>query len=130
MTPRALDALQLLADGLTSRAIAQRLGISEHTVKFHVTGILGKLGTQGRAEAVARGIPLGLLLLWPTGSSRCSLPEKLLGNMRVSSTMVMPGEQGPYSTSDKDATRAPYAGSLPDTVWGEEAPIYTKGFVR
>ena len=125
-----MDVLQVLAEGLTSRAIAQRLGIGEHTAKFHATGILGELGTQGRAEAVARGIPLGLLLLWPTGSSRCSLPERLLGNMRVSSTMVMPGERGPYSTSDKDATSAPYAGTRPDAVWGEEAAICTKEFVR
>jgi hypothetical protein len=43
--------------------------------------------------------------------------------------MVMPGEQGPYSTSDKDATSAPYAVTLPDAVWGEEATTHTKEFV-
>ena len=63
LTPRELDVLQLLADGLVNRAIAQRLGISERSAKAHVTGIPGKLGTQSRAEAVARGIRLGLLPL-------------------------------------------------------------------
>jgi len=63
LTPREMEVLQLLADGLTNRAIAQRLGISEHTVKFHVNAILGKLGAQSRTEAVVRATRLGLLLL-------------------------------------------------------------------
>ena len=63
LTPRELEVLQLLADGLTNRAIADRLQISEHTVKFHVNTILGKLGAQGRTEAVVRAIRQGLVLL-------------------------------------------------------------------
>jgi two-component system, NarL family, nitrate/nitrite response regulator NarL len=50
-------------DGLSNRAIAGRLGISEHTAKFHVNSILGKLGTQSRGEAVAQAARLGLVVL-------------------------------------------------------------------
>ena len=63
LTPREMEVLQLLADGLTNKAIAQRLGISDHTVKFHVNAILGKLGAQSRTEAVVRATQRGLLLL-------------------------------------------------------------------
>jgi DNA-binding NarL/FixJ family response regulator len=63
LTPRESEVLQLLADGLTNRAIGQDLGISEHTVKFHVNAILGKLGAQSRTEAVVRASRLGLILL-------------------------------------------------------------------
>ena len=63
LTPRETEVLQLLADGLTNKAIAQRLGISDHTVKFHVNAILGKLGAQSRTEAVVRATRLGLLHL-------------------------------------------------------------------
>lgn len=60
-TRRELEVLQLLAQGLTNRQMAERLGVSEHTVKFHVTALLGKLDARTRAEAVARAIRLGLL---------------------------------------------------------------------
>ena len=63
LTPRETEVLQLMADGLTNKAIAQKLSISEHTVKFHVNAILGKLGVQSRTEAVVRATRLGLLLL-------------------------------------------------------------------
>ena len=63
LTPRELDVLQLLASGMTTRRIAHALEISEHTVKFHVTSILGKLGASTRAEAVARAAGLGLILV-------------------------------------------------------------------
>jgi two-component system nitrate/nitrite response regulator NarL len=63
LTPRETEVLQLLADGLTNKAIAQRLGISDHTVKFHVNAVLGKLGAQSRTEAVVRATRLGLLHL-------------------------------------------------------------------
>jgi DNA-binding NarL/FixJ family response regulator len=63
LTPRETEVLQLLADGLTNKAIAQRLGISDHTVKFHVNAILGKLDAQSRTEAVVRATQLGLILL-------------------------------------------------------------------
>jgi DNA-binding NarL/FixJ family response regulator len=63
LTAREDQVLQLLAEGLTNRAIAQRLGISEHTVKFHVNAILGKLAAQSRADAVMRATRLGLILL-------------------------------------------------------------------
>jgi DNA-binding NarL/FixJ family response regulator len=63
LTPRELEVLQLLAEGLANRAIAQRLGISEHTVKFHVNAIMGKLGAQSRTAAVVRATRLGLILL-------------------------------------------------------------------
>lgn len=63
LTAREDEVLQLLAEGMTNRAIAQRLVISEHTVKFHVNAILGKLGAQSRADAVMRATRLGLILL-------------------------------------------------------------------
>ena len=63
LTPRESEALRLLAEGLPNKAIADRLGISEHTVKFHVNSLMGKLGAQSRTEAVTRATRLGLLLL-------------------------------------------------------------------
>ncbi len=63
LTPREMEVLQLVAEGLTNRRIGERLGISEHTAKFHVNAILGKLGAQSRSEAVALAARLGLVLL-------------------------------------------------------------------
>jgi two-component system nitrate/nitrite response regulator NarL len=63
LTPRELEVLQLLAEGLSNKAIAVQLAISEHTVKFHVNAILGKLGAQSRTDAVVRATRLGLIIL-------------------------------------------------------------------
>lgn len=63
LTARENEVLQLLARGLTNRAIAQALGISQHTVKFHVNAIMSKLNAQSRTEAVVRASHLGLILL-------------------------------------------------------------------
>lgn len=63
LTPRELDILQQLASGLPNKAIAARLTISEHTVKFHVAAILAKLGAGSRTEAVATAARRGLLVL-------------------------------------------------------------------
>ena len=63
MTPRENEVLQLLAAGLSNKAIAHRLRISEHTVKFHVTAIMGKLGTHSRTETVTRAARAGLIVL-------------------------------------------------------------------
>jgi two-component system, NarL family, nitrate/nitrite response regulator NarL len=63
LTPRELEVLALLADGLSNKEIAQRLAISDHTAKFHVNGILGKLGAQSRTEAVVLAARAGLLTL-------------------------------------------------------------------
>lgn len=63
LTPRELEVLQLMARGLTNRQIGQRLQISEHTVKFHAAAILGKLNARSRAEAVARAIGFGWILV-------------------------------------------------------------------
>jgi two-component system, NarL family, nitrate/nitrite response regulator NarL len=63
LTPREQEVLQRLAEGLPNKTIADRLHISEHTVKFHVNAILSKLGAQSRTEAVVRATRLGLLLL-------------------------------------------------------------------
>jgi DNA-binding NarL/FixJ family response regulator len=60
-TRRELDVLHLLVQGMTNRQMAERLGVSDHTVKFHVAALLGKLNARTRAEAVARAIRLGLL---------------------------------------------------------------------
>lgn len=63
LTPREREVLQLLAAGLTNHAIAARLGITEHTAKFHVHSILGKLGAATRTEAIVQAARLGLVLL-------------------------------------------------------------------
>ncbi len=63
LTARELEVLQCIAEGQPNKAIAARLHISEHTVKFHVNAILGKLGVQSRTEAVVRASRLGLVLL-------------------------------------------------------------------
>lgn len=63
LTRRELEVLQMLAAGLGNKEIAARLSISEHTVKFHVGSILGKLGAGSRTEAVSLGIRRGLVLL-------------------------------------------------------------------
>lgn len=62
-TPREGEVLQMLASGLANKQIAAKLAISEHTVKFHVASILGKLGAASRTEAVSLGIRRGLVLL-------------------------------------------------------------------
>jgi DNA-binding NarL/FixJ family response regulator len=61
LTAREHEVLEMIADGLSNRAIAARLKISRHTVKFHVASVLGKLGASGRAEAVTRGVRQGLI---------------------------------------------------------------------
>jgi NarL family two-component system response regulator YdfI len=63
LTRREREVLQMLASGLANKEIAARLAISEHTVKFHVASILGKLGAGSRTEAVSIGIRRGLVLL-------------------------------------------------------------------
>lgn len=63
LSAREEEVLQLLAEGMSNRAIAQVLAISEHTVKFHVNAIMTKLDAQSRTEAVVRATRLGLILL-------------------------------------------------------------------
>ena len=63
LTKREREVLQMLAGGLANKEIAARLAISDHTVKFHVASILGKLGVATRTEAVSVGIRRGLVLL-------------------------------------------------------------------
>lgn len=63
LTPREVEVLGMLAEGQSNKTIAHRLGISEHTVKFHVTSIMGKLDAGSRTEAVTQGIRQGLIML-------------------------------------------------------------------
>jgi two-component system, NarL family, response regulator YdfI len=63
LTPREREVLALLAEGVGNKTIAWKLAISEHTVKFHVASIMGKLNATSRTEAVAVGIRKGLILL-------------------------------------------------------------------
>lgn len=63
LTPREQDVIQLIAQGMTNRAIAAQLGITEHTVKFHVNAILSKFNAQSRTEAVVIATRAGLLAL-------------------------------------------------------------------
>ncbi len=63
LTPRELEVINLIAEGLPNKTIAGKLNISEHTVKFHVNAILTKLNAQSRTEAVVRATRLGLITL-------------------------------------------------------------------
>ena len=63
LTDREIEVLQLLAQGLANKQIAQTLNISTHTVKFHVSSIYNKLGATNRTEAVRNGVQNGLILL-------------------------------------------------------------------
>ena len=61
LTAREHDVLALMADGLPTREIAHALAISEHTVKFHLAAIFGKLGVSTRTEALHRAVRLGVI---------------------------------------------------------------------
>lgn len=63
LTERETEVLELLAEGMANKQIAYQLGISEHTIKFHVSSIYTKLAVSNRTEAVRRGIQLGLISL-------------------------------------------------------------------
>ncbi len=63
LTPREVQVLELLAEGLPNKAIAARLGISDQTVKFHVSAISGKLGAANRTDAVRLAVRRGLISL-------------------------------------------------------------------
>jgi DNA-binding NarL/FixJ family response regulator len=63
LTARERTVLGLVADGLPNRDIARELGISEHTVKFHLSAVFGKLGVGSRTEAVRRALELGLVTI-------------------------------------------------------------------
>ena len=63
LTSREIEVLELLTEGLPNKVIAERLGISAQTVKFHIASILGKLGVTNRTEAVRRALRRGLISL-------------------------------------------------------------------
>ncbi len=63
LTPREVEVLSLLAEGASNKMIAQRLGISAHTAKFHVGKVLEKLDATGRTDAVAHAVRIGVLNL-------------------------------------------------------------------
>jgi DNA-binding NarL/FixJ family response regulator len=61
LTPREIEVLELLVEGLSNKAMAARLAISDQTIKFHVAAICGKLGAANRTDAVRRAIRRGLV---------------------------------------------------------------------
>ena len=63
LTHREMEVLELLAEGLSNKGIADRLSISDQTVKFHIASIMGKLGASNRVETVRRAVRRGLLSL-------------------------------------------------------------------
>jgi DNA-binding NarL/FixJ family response regulator len=63
LTPREIQVIELLAQGLPNKAIAARLAISDQTVKFHVSSICGKLGAMNRTDAVRLAVRRGLIAL-------------------------------------------------------------------
>jgi DNA-binding CsgD family transcriptional regulator len=63
LTPREIEVLSLLAEGASNKSIGRRLGISVHTVKFHVASLLDKFEAIGRTDAVTHAVRLGLIQL-------------------------------------------------------------------
>jgi two-component system, NarL family, response regulator YdfI len=63
LTPREIEVLRMIAEGLGNKEIASKLGISDHTVKFHISSTFAKLGASNRAEAVTLGIRHGLIMI-------------------------------------------------------------------
>ena len=63
LTPREGEVLRAMADGLSNKEIAARLAISEHTAKFHVGSVMGKLGAASRTEAVMIAVRRGLVMV-------------------------------------------------------------------
>jgi DNA-binding CsgD family transcriptional regulator len=63
LTPREIEVLNHLAEGVSNKTIARRLGISVHTVKFHVRSLLDKLDATGRTDAVAHAARIGVIQL-------------------------------------------------------------------
>jgi DNA-binding NarL/FixJ family response regulator len=63
LTPREIDVLRAMAEGLANKEIAARLGLSENTIKFHVASVMGKLGAGSRTEAVVMGVRHGIVLI-------------------------------------------------------------------
>jgi two-component system, NarL family, nitrate/nitrite response regulator NarL len=63
LTPREREILALISEGLSNKAMARRLGISVHTVKFHLEALFAKLDATSRAEAVAKGLRGGVIEL-------------------------------------------------------------------
>ena len=63
LTPREMEILTAISEGLSNKHIARRLGISTHTVKFHLEAVFAKLDAGSRAEAVAKGLRRGLIEL-------------------------------------------------------------------
>jgi NarL family two-component system response regulator YdfI len=63
LTPREIEVLRMVAEGLGNKEIASKLSISDHTVKFHISSIFAKLGASNRAEAVTLGIRHGLIMV-------------------------------------------------------------------
>jgi DNA-binding CsgD family transcriptional regulator len=63
LTPRELEVLTLLAEGMSNKAIARRLGISVHTAKFHVGALIDKFDAVGRTDAVAQAARRGVIHL-------------------------------------------------------------------
>jgi DNA-binding NarL/FixJ family response regulator len=63
LTPREVEVLRAIAEGLANKEIAARFGISENTIKFHVASVMGKLGAGSRTEAVMLGIRRGIVLI-------------------------------------------------------------------
>ena len=68
LTERENEVFGLMAEGMANKSISQRLGISEHTVKFHVNAVMDKLGAQSRTEAVTLAVRRGLVHLYPDAS--------------------------------------------------------------
>ena len=63
LTPRETQVLELVADGLSNKAIAKILGVSDETIKFHLGSILGKLGASNRTDAVRIALQHGLVTI-------------------------------------------------------------------
>jgi DNA-binding CsgD family transcriptional regulator len=63
LTPREVEVLALVGEGMSNKSIARRLNISAHTVKYHLEAVFTKLAVRSRAEAVTRGLRHGLIVV-------------------------------------------------------------------
>src|SRR5207253_7178925 len=104
LTPRERQVLTLLGEGLLNKEIAVQLGISEHTVKTHLAAIYEKLDASNRAEAVARGLRRGLIMLWSGAPEQDPTPPQARGH-RV--PPALRAERDPIDHTSRRTPRMP-----------------------
>ena len=111
LTLREGEVLGLVAEGLANKAIARRLGISEHTVKFHVAAILAKLGAGSRTEAVRLGAQRGLVGPRRAPAARGASRSRACASWQARGVHCAPCPRSPASAASAPARPAPGSSS-------------------